>query len=95
MVVRDKQSAYSEDFISVSSQAQDAMLPVLAKVSALMEGLRLGGCWELVHQLWAQFTLTASRENIDVTWSRDELVVVNFLFHISTYPCASASQCYF
>ena len=45
-----------------------------------MEVLQLGGSYELVHQLWSQFTLTASRVNIDVTWSRDEV-----LFGISCF----------
>ena len=53
----------------------DATLPVLAKVSSLIEVLRLGGPYELVHQLWSQFTLTASRVNSDVTWSRGEVLV--------------------
>ena len=42
----------------------DATMPVLAKVSSLIEVLRLGGPYELVYQLWSQFTLTASRMNI-------------------------------
>ena len=62
------------------SGAPDAKLPVLAKLSSLVEVLRLGGSYELVHQLWSQFTLTASRVNIDVTWSRDEVLVGIFCF---------------
>ena len=57
------------------SGVPDATLAVLAKVSSLVELLRLGGSYELVHQLWSKFTLTASRVNIDVTWSRDEVLV--------------------
>ena len=57
------------------SGAPDAKLPFLAKVSSLVEVLRLGGSYELVHQLRSQFTSTASRVNIDVTWSRDEVLV--------------------
>ena len=75
------------------SGAPDAMLPVLAKVSSLIEVLRMGGPYELVHQLWSQFTLTASRMNIDMTWSRDEVLVGNFLFHVSTYTCSLAYWC--
>ena len=44
-------------------------------MSSLVEVLRPGGSYKLVHQLWSQFTLTASRVNIDVTWSRDEVLV--------------------
>ena len=64
------------------SGAPDAKLPVLAKVSSPVEVLRLGGSYELVHQLWSQFTLTASRVNRDVTWSRDEV-----LLGISRFMC--------
>ena len=58
----------------------DATLPVLAKVSSLIEVLRLGGPYELVNQLWSHFTLTTSRVNIDVTWSQDEVLVGIFRF---------------
>ena len=62
------------------SAAPDAKLPVLAKVSSLVEVVRLGGSYELVHQVWSQFTLTASRVNIDVRWSRDEVSLgISFL----------------
>ena len=43
--------------------------------SSLIEVLRLGGSYELVYQLWAQFTLSAVRLNVDVTSSRDEVLV--------------------
>ena len=46
--------------------ALDATLTVVAKVSSLIEVLRLGCPYELVRQLWSQFTLIASRVNIDV-----------------------------
>ena len=73
--------------------APDATLPVLAKVLSLIEVLRLGGPYEAIYQLWSQFTLTASRMDIDVTWSRDEVLVVNFSFQLFTYSCASAYWC--
>ena len=57
------------------SGAPDATLPVLAKVSSLIELLRLGGSYELVHHLRSQFTLTASRVNIAVTCFRDKVLV--------------------
>ena len=75
LVIRDREHPFAEDLIVDGSGAPDAALPVLAKVSSLIEVLRLGGSYELVHQLWSQFTLTASRVNIDVTWSRDEMLV--------------------
>ena len=75
LVIRDRDYPFSEDLIVDDSGAPDAKLPVLAKVSSLVEVLRLGGSYELLHQLWSQFNLTASRVNIDVTWSRDEVLV--------------------
>ena len=75
------------------SGAPDATLQVLAKVSSLIEVLQLCGPYELVYQLWSQFTLTASRMNIDMTWCCDEVLVGNFLLHVSTYLCALAYCC--
>ena len=89
-VIRDREYPFAEDLIVDEFGAPDATLPVFAEVSSLIEVLRLGGPYELVYQLWSQFTLTASRMNIDVTWSWDEVLVGNFLFHVSTYPCSLA-----
>ena len=75
LVIRDQDYPFAEDLTLDDSRAPDAKLPVLAKVSSLVEVLRLGGSYELVHQLWSQFTLTAIRVDIDVTWSRDEVLV--------------------
>ena len=82
LVLRDREYLFAEDLIVDDSVAPDAKLPVLAKVSSLIELLRLGGSYELVHQLWSQLTLTASRVNIDVTWSRDDVLVT-----ISCFMC--------
>ena len=56
----------------------DPNLGVMAKVSSLIEVLRLGGSYELVYRLWAQFTLSAVRVNVDVTWSRDDVLVSSY-----------------
>ena len=64
-----------------------ATLPVLVKVSSLIEVLRLGGPYELVYQLWSQFTLTASRKNNHVTWSLDEVLVGNILVLVYVSIC--------
>ena len=93
LVFRGREYNFAEDLIVDDSGAPDATLPTPAKVSSLIEVFRLGGPYELVHQLWSQFTLTTSRVNINVAWSRDEVLVGNFLFHVSTYPCASAYWC--
>ena len=75
LVIRDREYPSAEDLIVNDSGVPDATLPVLAKVSSLVEVWRLGGPYELVHQLWSQFTLNASRVNIDVKWSRVEVLV--------------------
>ena len=58
-VVRDREHPFLEDLIVDSSGSVDVSLPVLAKFSALVEALHLGGSYELVHQLWSEFTLLA------------------------------------
>ena len=78
-VARDRDYLFSEDLVVDSSGSVDVSLPVLAKVSALVEALRLGGSYELVHQLWSQFTLIAGQVNVDVTWSRDKALVSGFV----------------
>ena len=80
LVNRDREYPFAEDLTVDDSGAPDATLPVLAKVSSLVEVLRLGGSYELVHQLWSQFTLTANRVHMDVTWSRDEVLVGIYRF---------------
>ena len=85
LVIRDREYPFAEDLVIDQSGAPDATLPVVAKVSSLIEILRLGGPYELVNQLWSQFTLIASRANIEVAWSRDEVLVGIFLLLVATY----------
>ena len=91
LVVKDREYPFSEDVIVDETGALDPNLGVMAKVSSLIEVLRLGGSYELVYRLWAQFTLSAVRVNVDVTWSRDEVLVCSYTF--ATYVlrglCAS------
>ena len=93
LVVRDREYPFVEDLIIDESGAPDATLPVVAKVSSLIETLRLGGPYELVSQLWSQFTLIASRVNIEVAWSRDEVLVGIVLLVITTHVCSLAYWC--
>ena len=93
LVVRDREYPFAEDVIVDESGAPDTTLPVVAKVSSLIEVLRLGGPYDLVHQLWSQFTLTTSRVNIDMTWSRDEVLVGSFLSTVTRFSCSSADWC--
>ena len=51
LVVRDREYPFAEDSIIDESRAPAATLPVVAKVSSLIEILRLGGPYELVNQL--------------------------------------------
>ena len=84
LVVRDREYPFAEELIVDESRAPDATLPVVAKVSSLIEILRLGGPYEPVNQLWSQFTLIASRVNIHVARSRDEVLVGSFLLLVAT-----------
>ena len=74
-VVRDLEYLFREDLIPDASGNVDPQLPMLAKVSCLIDALRLGGSYELVEKLWEKFVLKASRINRTVAWSRDEVLV--------------------
>ena len=75
LVVRDREYPFREDLIPDASGNTDPQLPVLAKVSSLVDVLQLGGSYELVERLWERFVLTASRVNVSVAWSRNEVLV--------------------
>ena len=89
LVVRDREYPFSEDVIVDETGAVDPNLGVMAKVSSLIEVLLLGGSYEIVYRLWAQFTLSAVRVNVDVTWSRDEVFVSSY----SIAPCILRGLC--
>ena len=55
LVVRDREYPFSEDIIVDETGAVDSNLGIMAKVSSFIEVLRLGGNFEQVYQLWAQF----------------------------------------
>ena len=93
LVARDREYPFAEALNTDESGAPDATLPAVAEVSSLIEILRLGGPYELVNQLWSQFTLIASRVNIDVAWSRDEVLFGIVLFLVATYTCSLAYWC--
>ena len=78
LVVREREYPFSEVDIVDETGAVDPNLGVMAKVSSLIEVLRLGGSYELIYRLWAQFTLSAVRVNVDVTWSREEVLVSSY-----------------
>ena len=91
LVVRDREYPFSDDVIVHETGAVDMNLGVMAKVSSFYDVLRLGGSYELMYQLWAQFTLSAVRVKVDVTWSRDEVLVSVYIW--PNFPrsfCASS-----
>ena len=91
LVVRDREHPFAEDLISDGAGVIDPQLPVLTKVSCLVDGLKMGGSYGLIEKLSAQFVLTAGRVKREVAWTRDEVLVgssdfrnlfVSFLIHI-------------
>ena len=83
-VVRDREYPFREYLIPDASGNVDPHLPMLAKVSCLIDALQLGGSYELVHKPWERFVLTASRIDVTVAWSRDEVLVSSVLSPDST-----------
>ena len=79
LVVRDRDYLFREDLIPDASGNLDPQLPMLAKVSCLIDALQLGGSYEFVGKLWERIVLTASRINITVAWSRNEVLVGSVL----------------
>ena len=77
LVVLDREYPLRENLIPDGSGNTDPQLPVLAKVSSLVEVLQLGGSYELVERLWERFVLMTSRVNVSVAWSRNEVLVIS------------------
>ena len=91
LVVRDREHPFAQDLISDEAGVVDPQLPVLTKMSCLVDALKMGGSYGLIEELWAQFVLTAGPVNTEVAWTRDEVLVgcvdfrnhfVSFLIHI-------------
>ena len=91
LVVRDREHPFAVDLISDEAGVIAPQLPVLTKVSCLVDGLKMGGSYGLIEKLWAQFVQTAGALNREVAWTRDEVLVgsvdfqnliVSFLIHI-------------
>ena len=90
LVVRDRQHPFAEDLITDEAGVIDSQLPVLAKVSCLVDATKMGSSYGLVEKLWTQFVLTAGPVNREAAWTRDEVLVgsvdfrnpfVSFLIH--------------
>ena len=86
--VRDREHPFAEDLITNEAVVLDPQLPVLTKVSCLVDALRMGGSYKLVEKLWAQFVLTSGPVNTKVTWTGDEVLVgsLNFRNHFVSFP---------
>ena len=89
--MRDQKQPFAEDLISDEAGVINHQLPVLTKVSCLVDGLKTGGSYGLIEKLWAQFVLTVGPVNREVAWTFDEVLVgsvdfrnpfVSFLIHI-------------
>ena len=57
-------------------------------MSCLVDALKMGGSYELIENLWAQFVQTAGPLNTEVARTRDEVLVdsVNFRNHFVSFP---------
>ena len=75
LVVSDREHPFAEDLITDESGVVDPQLPVLTKMSCLVDALKMGHSYGLVEKLWAQLVLTAGPVNREVTWTRDEALV--------------------
>ena len=71
LVVRDQEHPFAEDLMSDEAGVIDPQLPVLTKLSCLVDGLKMGGSYGLIEKLWAQFVLTAGPVRREVAWTRD------------------------
>ena len=87
LVVRDREHPFAEDLISDEAGVIDPQLPVLTKVSCLVDGLKMGGSSGLIEKLWAQFVLTAGPVAREVAWTRDEVLVGSVDFRNFFVPC--------
>ena len=85
--VRDREHPFAEDLITEEAGVIDPQVPVLAKVSCLVDAMKMGGSYGLVEKLWAQFVLTAGPVNREVAWTRDEVLVGSVDFRNPFVSC--------
>ena len=87
LVVRDLEHPFAEDLINDEAGVVDPHLPILTKVSGLVDALRMEGSYDLIEKLRAQFMLTARPVNTEIAWTPDEDLVgcVNFRNHPSGF----------
>ena len=74
-MIRDREHPFAEDLTTDEAGVVDPQLPVLTKVSCLVDALKMGGSYGLIEKLWAQFLLTAGPVNTQVAGTRDEVLL--------------------
>ena len=79
LVVCNREYPFWEDLNLEASGKKDPQPLMLAKVSSSIDSLQLCGSYDLVQKLWERFVPTASRINVTVAWSRDEVLVCSVL----------------
>ena len=87
LVVRDREHPFAEDLITDEAGVIDPQLPVLKKVSCLVDAMKMGCSYGLIERLWAQFVLTAGPMNREVAWTRDEVLVGSVDFRNPFVSC--------
>ena len=87
LVVRDREHPSAEDLSIDEAGVVDPQLPVLTKLSCLVDALKMGSSYGLIEKLWAQFVLTTGPVNTELAWTRDEVLVgcVNFRNHFVAF----------
>ena len=82
-MVRDREHPFVEVLITDEAGVVDPQLPVLTKVSCLVDALKMGGSYGLIKKAWAQFVIAAGPVLSEVAWTRDEVLVgsVDFRNH--------------
>ena len=75
LVRRDREYPFCEGLVTDVGAVVGPQPSILAKVSSVLEVLRLGGSFELVEQLWALFSQTVICVSIEICWSRNEVLV--------------------
>ena len=87
LVVRDREHPFAEDLITDEAVVIDPQLPVLVKVSCLVDAMKMGGSYGLVEKLWVQFVLTAGPVKRELAWTRDEVLVGSVDFRNPFVSC--------
>ena len=94
LVVCDCEQSFAGDRVTDGAGLVEPQLPVLTKVSLLLDALKMGGSYEFFKKLWSQILLTAGRVNTEVAWTCDE-VLVGFLKFTESLRLILGVHCFF